>query len=500
MLAIALAPGRAGGAELYSDNGLELRWDNSLRYSLAARIEAPSAAILANPNSDDGDRDFAAGVISSRFDLLSQLDVGEGDLGFHASAAAWYDTAYQRHTDNMSQATYNAEVPVGRFAPAVRTIYGQYAELSDAFLYDTVSLDDVPVSIRAGRQTLLWGESLFFDPDSIASALVPVDYTRLTTGQDSYSNNVYLPVTQLVLTAQFSPNVTLTVYDQFEARSSRETGDGSYLSYLDFIGPGATRLFLSSSRYLSLDDEGTVSAAGQAGAALHASLGEADFGFYALEYNAKDPVLTVAFAQSPQNVQAAGFYGLIYAKHIVLYGLSASTALGDGTIAGEISLRENAPLLIYAKKAGGGVVAQGYVDGDLVHIQASTRQPLGRSDLWETADLSAEIAADQVTGTESPAAMDRFGMRARMLFEPHYFQVLPNLDLTLPITLGYNFAGLGFSYYEQNEGTGDFQLGVSALYRSAWKASLMLTGFIGTAQRQPLADRNFISLSLERSF
>src|SRR6185437_2269506 len=257
----------------------------------------------------------------------------------------------------------------------------------------------------------------------------------------------------------------------------------------------AGKLFLSGGRYLSLNSEGSVSAAGQFGAALHVQVRDADLAFYALKYNAKEPVLNVAFAPSPQNPQAAGTYGLFYAKDITLYGASASAALDDGTVAGEISLRQKAPLLVFGKNSGGDIVAQGYADGDLLHIQASTRQPLGRSALWEAADLSAEIAADDVTGTETATPIDRFGLRTRLLFEPHYFQVLPNLDVTLPITLGYNLTGDGFSYYEQIEGTGDFQLGVSALYQSAWKGSLTFTGFIGSPLRQPLADRDFLALT-----
>jgi hypothetical protein len=500
---LVLHPAAAGAGELSTSGGIDLRWDNTLAASSAARISERDPVILANPNRDDGDRNFAPGFISNRLDLASQFDVSAGDLGFHASAAVWYDTAYQRRTDNSSGATYNAAAPGGRFAPAVRRLYGQYAELDDAFLHDTIDAAGIPVSIRAGRQTLLWGESLFFDPNSIASAAAPTDYTRITTGVSSYSGNVYLPVAQLFVAAQLSPTVSLSVYDQFEARSSRQPGDGSYLSYVDFIGAGAAKLFLPSGRYLTLENNGKISAAGQFGAALHATIDDTDIGLYGLQYNAKDPQIYEVMTPSSPNPQIAGFYGLAYPKHITLYGLSASTGLSDGTVAGEISLRQKAPLLIYApEEIGSEGETLTYVRGDLLHVQASARLPLGASALWDTADLSAEIAADDVTSTPSYGASppDRFAMRARLLIEPHYFQVLPNLDITLPAALGTNLTGHGFSYYEQNAGTGDFQLGVSALYQSVWKASLTLTGFIGSPLRQPLADRDFIALRLERSF
>jgi len=46
---------------------------------------------VADPNADDGDRNFAPGIISNRFDLYSQLDFSKGRFGFDASARAWYD-------------------------------------------------------------------------------------------------------------------------------------------------------------------------------------------------------------------------------------------------------------------------------------------------------------------------------------------------------------------------------------------------------------------------
>jgi hypothetical protein len=114
-----------------------------------------------------------------------------------------------------------------------------------------------------------------------------------------------------------------------------------------------------------------------------------------------------------------------------------------------------------------------------------------------------EVAADEVSSLNGSAlgtSLERFAMKARFLFEPRYFQVLPNLDLSVPIGMGYNVTGRSFTYYAQNGGTGDFEVGVRAIYQSAWKASLMITGFVGSPRRQPLADRNIIAFSLERTF
>ena len=47
--------------------------------------------------------------------------------------------------------------------------------------------------------------------------------------------------------------LSLSFYNQFEWRPSRQFGDGSFLSYLDYVGTGSARLFLTPSRYLVLN-------------------------------------------------------------------------------------------------------------------------------------------------------------------------------------------------------------------------------------------------------
>src|SRR6185437_15221753 len=105
---MACPPGLARAASLYSGDGLEVRWDNTIRYSAGFRVASQSPILLAYPNSDDGDGNFAPGLISNRFDLMSVLDVTGDDFGVQASLAAWYDSVYFAHTDNVSPSTYNA--------------------------------------------------------------------------------------------------------------------------------------------------------------------------------------------------------------------------------------------------------------------------------------------------------------------------------------------------------------------------------------------------------
>jgi len=339
--------GYAWAAEIYAQDNLSLRWDNTLRYSIGIRPLSPSAELLNYINGDDGDRNFAPGLVSNRIDLLSALDLAAGDFGVHASATAWYDTVYHAHTDNRSPATDNTATPGRRFAPAVRNLHGQHAELDDAFVYGNFTLGEMPVSVRAGRQTVLGGESRFFDANSIAAAMAPTDYLKFMTDQDAYSGNMFLPVTQANVTLQPFSWLSLSFYDQFEWRASRQPGDGSFLNYVDYVGTGATRLYLAPDRYLTRNpDRGPAS--GQYGLLLRASIEDFDLGFYALRFRAKDPI--VGLVPDPGlagQSGAVGTYRLFYPTAISLYGFSFSTESHGTILAGEISARQEMPLVGY---------------------------------------------------------------------------------------------------------------------------------------------------------
>jgi len=505
--ALLAAAGRpAGAAEIYAADGLEVRWDNTLRYSAALRPNSRSTELLSYLNGDDGDRNFAPGLVSNRFDLLSKLDIAAGDFGIHASAAGWYDTVYHAHTDNSSPATSNASAPAREFPPAVKDLEGQHIELQDAFAYGNFTLGEMPVSLRAGRQTLLGGESRFFDPNSIAAAMAPTDYLKTMTDQGGYSGNMFLPVTQASLTLQPLSWLSLSLYDQFEWRASRQPSDGSYLSYVDYIGAGAARLFLTPDRYLThVPDRGPAS--GQYGFTLHASIADVDLGLYAFRFRAKDPIAALVTDPLAGPSGAVGYYRLVYPTSINLYGASFSTDWDGNVVAGEVSARQNTPLVSYDPRTpqqGAPIGMPYYSRDDTLHSQVSITTELAETSLWDRADAAAEIASDSILNLGNMAAgvpaFPRFALKARARIEPHYFQVLPNLEIGGVAELGLNIAGRSFTYYAQNSGTGDFRIGVSGTYLSAWKAGIAYVGFIGAANRQPLADRDFVLLSLERTF
>ena len=92
------------------NENISFRWDNTLRVNLQDRTAGQNKDMMANPNFDDGDRNFDTGTIFTRFDILSEMDFvwkqDWGSLGARVSAAGWWNPAYQS-LDNYSLQTAN---------------------------------------------------------------------------------------------------------------------------------------------------------------------------------------------------------------------------------------------------------------------------------------------------------------------------------------------------------------------------------------------------------
>lgn len=532
LLALALSTAALGAnaAELLQADGWDLRWDNTLRYSAAFRLAHYDEALVADPNADDGDRNFAPGLVSNRLDLLSEFDLSYGAFGIDASGAAWYDTVYHQTNGNDSPSTFNPfTVSHNRFTHATEILQGEDADLLNAFAYGSFDVGDMPVSFRVGRHTLLWGESLFFANNGIAAGQAPIDAIKAASEPEAEAKELFLPVAQASLTIQPRPDLSFAFYNQFEWRRDRLPGSGSYFSDADFLDAGGERIIVAPGQYLYRLNDYKPPAAGQFGAAMHLTLGDVDYGFYALQFHAKEPQTLIFYDYTGGN--SAGVYWLTFPSYVQAYGASFSTYAGESTLAGEISLRRNMPLVsqtLASLPGGGGGGGYGglaavplrgsgdaapvpqndvlsYAVGNTLQAQLSSVSTLSPNRFWQGADFSAEIAAnDLLNVTESATLLatgrNSFATALRAVFEPHYYEVMPALDLSLPIGLGYDLIGRSSVDSSMNHGAGDVELGVSATYRTVWQGSLTLTHFFGAPNVQPFGDRDFVSISVQRTF
>lgn len=550
--ALLCFPATTAATELYRAGDTVLRWDNTVKYSAALRLETPLPALIRGPNGDDGDRNFQPGLVSNRFDLFSLLSIsgvaGGVTWGAAASGAAWYDTVYNGRNDGAETQPPGFYALPNTFTKPVRTLHGRRAELLNGFAYLTVDVGGKPLTLRAGRHTVLWGESLFFSGNGIAAGQSPVDAIKALSVPVTPAREIYMPVSQVSATFQPAPALTLAAYYQFEWRRTRLPGAGTYFSAADFLGAGGDRIYVGPQQHLTREPDRRAPESGPFGVALRVNSGAFDYGLYALRYHAREPQLYLkpnpvaapvasgerrarpaAYGTTPgivytpsyslnvlfpgglgPNPGVVGSYWLVYPRGIELYGASASGYLGDSNLAGELSLRRRMPLVSSALLVLPGLTPDAddkplYARGNTLHAQVSIVKSLGPTAFWNTADISAEIAANHRlkttrNATVRDATRDRSAAAITAVFEPRYFAFLPGVDLSLPTSVSYNFAGRSSVDVSQVQGTGSASLALAAIYRTVWSASVSVTHFIGGPSRQLFTDRDFVAFSVQRTF
>lgn len=536
---------------------IKLRWDNTIKYSAGMRLKDQSDKLTkfaratpssgAGPaalNGDDGDRNFKRGrLISNRLDLLSEMDVVfHDDFGFRVSGAAWYDDVYNQKNDNDSRATNNSlSAPYNKFTDDTRDLHGRNAEILDAFVFGGADVGTARVSGRLGKHTVLWGESLFFSANAIAGTQSPVDAVKASSVPGSTTKEIIMPVGQFSGQIQFSPALTLMGYYQYDWEATRLPGAGSYFSVNDFMGEGGERIrFAPGVPGVGLSRRHDLKASdkGQYGLGLRSQLGEWEFGLYAIRYHAKTPV--VYSRAGLTGIPGAGFgtYQWVYPEDIKAFGISATTTVGTVNFAGELSVRRDTPLTSLPQAVGTAEADNNnhafYAIGNTAHANVSMIWSMPRSFLSNEPSLSMEVAYNQLTsctrncdpaaaglfrknGALDPgAASDRRAAAVRAAYAAPQRNVLDGLDLTPSITVGYNHGRSPVAIMGPDNG-GDMTFTLAGNYLSVWDFSLAYTHYYGAENtavyssvdpkvdatytfQQNLKDRDFVSVSLRRTF
>lgn len=523
--------------EIRTDSDLKIRWDNTFKYSAAWRVKDRSPLLLSDPTLDDGDRAFKKGMISNRLDWLTELDASYQNFGARLSAAAWYDDVYNKTNDNNSRLTANAvSVPYNQFTHETRDLHGRKAELLDAFVYGKFAAGDTRTTARLGKHSFLYGESLFFGSNGIAAGMAPFDVIKAQSVPNTQVKELLRPIQQVSFQSQLDSNWSVGGYYQTKWEAHRLPGVDSYFGFNDLVGAGGERIIAGfvpglgpvASFYRSDDIKAKNSGQGGLQLRFRPDGGNVDYGFYAIRYHDKAPQVYVrpgtgVGAGSPADM--IGTYGLVYPENISAAGASFSTTLGTANVAGEISFRSNAPLVSHTGVVlpVPGFLADNddnplYAVGRTAHAQASMINVLDKNALWESATFVGEIAWNRTLSiAKHPEFLDpnttRDAWGVRFILEPSYYQVLDGLDIGIPIGVGYTPSGRssavgGFGA----EHGGDVSVGINGEYLKTWKVSANFTHYYGKERLlsntatdvryfgQMLKDRDFISLSITRSF
>jgi hypothetical protein len=98
---------------------------------------------------------------------------------------------------------------------------------------------------------------------------------------------------------------------------------------------------------------------------------------------------------------------------------------------------------------------------------------------------------------------------------------MPGLDLSVPVSLGYNFGGRSsaiFNFAGGASNAGDYSIGLKGKYQNAWNVALTYTDYFGKEKTftettvagagtprqltfgQSLKDRAYVAFSVSRTF
>ncbi|CAM3999737.1 DUF1302 domain-containing protein [Roseateles saccharophilus] len=538
----------AGAFEINTGNpDVSVRWDNTVRVNLGWRVEGRDPKIANTVIADEGDYSFDKGdMVAKRLDLLSEFDVVyKKRSGVRLSAAAWGDAAYGSSSRSNPNAPF-AAIPsyVGnQYSSTIKRLYrGGTGEILDAFAFTGFDAGDVPVSVKLGRHSVYWGESLLLGGHmhSVAYAQSPLDLQKGFATPGVEAKELFRPIDQLSAQAQVADTLSLAATYALQWESARYPEGGTYLGPVDFVFNGPDRQYLSAALgFAKRGDAVRPRDRGEWGLAARWSPNWLDgtLGFYWRDFADKMP--QTLLTQLPP---AGSRYNLIYADHVKLFGISLAKNIGGVSLGAEVSQRRNTPLNSQTLGVAIGLPDPGQTKGprgDTWHALVNLLGTISRTPLFDAASWAGELqysswskvrsganlfnavgyAPCLANGTTRLRNWDKWDGCATkdyvgigLGFTPSWFQVVPGVDLSAPLTYAIGLKGNSAVTFGGNEGLGNFSLGLSADVQQKYRFDLKYIDYLGryrdngtavTSQNgftTFLKDRGFVSLTFKATF
>ncbi len=284
-------------------------FDSTLSIGTLYRLRSPSPDLYGTTNTynevaghansvngDDGDLNFGPGLTSVMLKGTHDLELKWRNWRFFARGYYFYDPKIE----NMS-------FPHRQLSQIALDRVGAGAVMLDHYISGQFDLDSKPVTIRAGRQVISWGESTFI-PNGI-NVVNPYDVTRLRT-PGSELREALLPVYSIDASIALTDKLSVEALWMLEFRRTEIDPAGTYFSTNDFASRGGNAVYLGFGALSDLQSLGAIPRApdrlpkgvNQGGVAVHylaTGLNQTDFGFYYLRYDSRLPVISARTPTGP---------------------------------------------------------------------------------------------------------------------------------------------------------------------------------------------------------
>ncbi len=537
----ALTAGVAHAYKFETSPEWDVNLDNTVVYAAGWRMQERDPAIANHFAYQSGDAKFAKGdMVTNRIsDLIEFQGVYQQRMGFRVSGSVWKDYAYNDH----------AKAAPGQVSPYLNDTYSDYTkryflqggEWLDAFLFLNTEVANTRVYLKAGRLSQYWGNAFFFGFSNIAYSQQPIDYIKGFSQPGSEVKELFLPRKQILVSADLTPELSVSAQYFFEYRPNRYPEAGTYLGFFDPLFNGPTNL---TPTFGVLGTKGIVEPPNNNQnwgfkVAWSPAWAAGDIGIYYRQFDEVDPwlaqITTSGYLQNPVNQKAK------------LFGISYEHTFGTISTGFELSHRMHTALnsTPFNPLQVGGEAAK----GDITNFIANTFIQLGTTPLWDSGILLAEISYTHLNKVESGEDMyfgeghvacqstaPRYSSTGKpntwrdgcstknslafaMLFDPQWLQVFPGIDIDMPIsyTVGVKgnpaYRASGF-YGEQ---TNIYSIGIKATYQQKTSLSLSYNGYNWRTNTQAggiyfgnnafggigaisLNDRGWLQLQLKTSF
>lgn len=422
----------------FADNEITGSIDTTVSYGQLWRVQGQDKS-NNDINTNDGNRNFDTGLVSEVFKITSDLEASYQNYGVFIRGTAFYDTQimdkrndyYDANTPAQPSQSYPRD---NTFTRETRHKAGRDAQILDAYVYGNWDVANMPVSGRFGKQVFNWGEGLYYRGG--VNTTNPVDAAKFRL-PGSEVKEVLVPVEALSFNIGLTDNLSMEAFYQFNWKESAIDPVGTYFSETDLFADGGSAAYnesgdlatalapnaafggmslyqasvmnpaygLSGSSFAdanafkvaSIKKDLNAKNDGQFGVAFRyiaEELNSTEFGFYFVNYHAKEPAiyaqldgayggmtaaqidalrssapvqgsaaLAAAQAGAPSNVSAIAAAanqitrGLVavdladdiqasrqYAEDVRMMGLSFNTTVGNASVFGELAYRPNLPI------------------------------------------------------------------------------------------------------------------------------------------------------------
>ncbi|WP_119155861.1 DUF1302 domain-containing protein [Caldimonas tepidiphila] len=564
VLAIGASQSTHAGESVEFGNGLKFDWRVLTTYTLSGRAEAqdplltyraPATSAVNNAGGNDGNNNFDKGALTAnRISALLETKLSKGDSGVVFSASTFYDDAYHRTNDNDPAASnpnrVNKPAPFNEFTEGARRYHGGYSRVLDAYGYTAFKLGESSrATVRVGRHVVNWGEALFYPGMGLAQG--PADGTKANI-PGTETKDVLLPEDQISAAVEVTPRWTLLSHAQFGFHPTLAPAPGSYFNTSDAVGPGGVCLgpfvalpavpgSFSGFNGCSFGSRGEDIKPGKTGqwgiGTRYRVTDETEVGLYYLNFHDRTPLpeinaftpgtATPAAFGIPGNQIGNGSYRIRYFEDVKLLGATVSTVLGKVAVAGELTHKKGAPVLVNTVvNPATGATIPNPTRADVTQASVNAFANVGRVPFITSLQLLGEVSAvivNDVEARKAPgvealgAAAAAFPASDTLSFKTSkgiaytlqavlgYPGFVEGWDLTVPISFAHQVKGRSLVGGTGGEGDKRLSLGTTFVKGGNLSIGVNYLAFLGDASldlktERKLTDRDQLSLVLKYAF